>query len=94
MTTVLNHSEKYAVQSVVSFGKQFGFGNLIHRLNMAWVLHYYEDCRNFYDDDITCFEAGVLLTSLSSDEKENLKEVASKDFNKTLKEIKEYVGDE
>jgi hypothetical protein len=35
----LNLNEKEAVTKCVGYGKQWGYGNMIHRLQCAWALH-------------------------------------------------------
>jgi len=35
-------NEKQATQATVAAGNQYGYGNMIHRLQMAWVLYLWE----------------------------------------------------
>lgn len=42
MTYFLNDNERKAVKQVIALGKEWGFGNLIDRLRMAWVKYLLE----------------------------------------------------
>jgi hypothetical protein len=47
MSIFLNYNEKEAVRSVVKEGEVWGYGNMISRLQKAWVLHLLETYKDF-----------------------------------------------
>jgi len=80
-------TEKETVKTLVTVGKSFGYGNAIHRLQMAWVL-------DLKENGCPTWHSAALGALLNGYEAAKIGEHDDKDDRPLVKWLKEYTGQE
>ena len=84
MSYFLSNGELRVVAEVVEYGRQWGYGNMIHRLRIAWVL----DLRK----SGLSWETACLAAGLEKNTTAGILKSAKEDERNLIKSLREYTG--
>ena len=80
MSDFINQKERMDVKFVIRKAQQWGYGNLIDRLKVAWALHLYE--KDGLDLETSFIQSGLRLERL-----------VYKDEDAFVESMRKYIGE-